>query len=170
MEQSPSSEAGQSSQLVKKFPTFVCNPTVPYRIHKCPPPIPILSQLHPVPTTPSDFLKIHLNIILPPTSGSPQRPLSLRFPHQHPVHSSLFPHTRHMPAHLILLDLTTCTILGEEYRSFSSSLCNFLPSPVTSSLLGPNPLLNTLFSNPLSLCSPLNTLFSHTLSLYSPLN
>src|SRR5215468_9088912 len=60
------------------------------------------------------------------------------------------------PAQLILLDLTTCTILGEEYRSFSSSLCNFLHSPVTSSHLGPNTLLNTLFSNTLSLCSSLN--------------
>src|SRR5215471_11386544 len=128
----------------------------PYRTHKCPPPVPIPSQLHPVPTTSSNFLKVHLNIILPPTSGSPQWPLSLRFPHQHPVHPSLLPHTRHMPAHLILLDLTTRTILGEKYRFFSSSLCNFLHSPVTSSLLGPNTLLNTLFSNSLSLCSSLN--------------
>src|SRR5215468_9485111 len=57
-----------------------------------------------VPATPSNFLKNHLNIILPSTSGSPQWPLSLRFPHQHPVHPFLLPHTRHMPAHLILLD------------------------------------------------------------------
>jgi hypothetical protein len=35
-------------------------------------------------------------------------------------------------------------------------LYNFLHCPITSSLLGPNILLNTLFSNTLSLCSSLN--------------
>jgi hypothetical protein len=47
------------------------------------------------------------------------------------------------PVHLILLYLITRTILGE-YRSLSSLLCSFLNSPVTSSLLGPNILLNNL--------------------------
>ena len=60
------------------------------------------------------------------------------------------------PAYLILLDFITRTILGEQYRSLSFSLCSFLHSPVTSSLLGPNILLNTLFSNILSLRSSLN--------------
>ena len=50
----------------------------------------------------------------------------------------------------------TRTIFGKEYRSLSSALCNFLNSPVTSSLLGPNTLLNTPFSNTLSLRSSLN--------------
>ena len=43
--------------------------------------------------------------------------------------------------------------MGEEYKSFSSSLCNLLHSPVTSSFLGPNILLNTMLSNTLSFLS-----------------
>ena len=60
------------------------------------------------------------------------------------------------PAHLILLDFITRTILGEQYKSFSSPLCNLLHSPVTSSLLGPNIPLNTMFSNTRSFLSFLN--------------
>jgi hypothetical protein len=43
-------------------------------------------------------------------------------------------------------------MFGEQYRSSSYSLCSFLHSPVTTSLLGTS-ILNTLFSNILSLRS-----------------
>jgi hypothetical protein len=50
----------------------------------------------------------------------------------------------------------TQTILDDEYRSLSSWLYSFLRSPVILSLLGPNILLNTVFSNIVSLRSSVN--------------
>jgi hypothetical protein len=44
-----------------------------------------------------EALKIHPNIILSSTPGSPQWSLSLRFPHQNPIHAYFLPHPRYMP-------------------------------------------------------------------------
>ena len=59
------------------------------------------------------------------------------------------------PAHLSHLDLRFLIMLDEEYNACSSVLCNFLYSPVISSLLATNIFLCTLFLNTLNLCSSL---------------
>ena len=77
MEQSTSWEATRFSAS-QEIPRILWIPKVHYCMQRCRPPLPILSQLDSVHTPKSYFLKIHLNIILPSTTGSPKWPLSLR--------------------------------------------------------------------------------------------
>ena len=66
--------------------------------------------------------------------------LSFVFPHQNYINISTLPIYAKCHTHLILLHLISRTILGMQYGSWSSSVCSFLHSPATSSLLGPNNL------------------------------
>ena len=113
-------------------------PKVHHRVYKRPSPVPILSQINPLHASTSHFLKIHLNIFLTSMPESYKWSPSLRFPHQNPVRTSPLPHACYMPPpHLKSLDLII-RISGEEYRSLSSTSCNFLHSPVILFLLGQN--------------------------------
>ena len=84
----------------------------------------------------SHFLKIHFSVILglPSSffpSGLPTK--SMYAPLLSPIRSAC-------PANLIF-DFITRTILGEQYRSLSSSLCSFLHSPLRPKYSPQHPIL-----------------------------
>ena len=129
-------------QLVKKFPAFhgtrrfiTALTSVRHLSLSWASPIHYIYP-HPTSWRSNLILSTHLRLGLPSgllPSGFPTK--TLYTPLSSPIRATC-------PSHLILLDFITRTKLGEEYRSFSSSLWNLLYSPVTSSLLGPNILLN----------------------------
>ena len=94
MEQGPSWEAKRFSAC-QEIPRISWNQNDHYRIHNCQPPVPVLSQFDPIQTPIYHFLKIHLNIIVPSTYGSPKWSLSLKFPKKACIRLSPKPHSLH---------------------------------------------------------------------------
>jgi len=85
------------------------------------------------------------------------------FPTKTPYASLFSPTRATCPVHITLLNFVTRTEFGGEKRSGGFALCNCLYPRVTSSLLGQNTFINTLFSNITAcvLSSPLRDRFSH---------
>ena len=84
-------------QLVKKFPAFhgtrsFITALTSARHLSYPGP----AQTNPYTHIP--LLDILSNIVHPSTPRPPQWSLSLRFPHQHPIHPPLLTHMRHIPS------------------------------------------------------------------------
>ena len=122
-----------------KFPVFYGTQRLPHsQMHATYPyPKPDQSSPYPPYTSWSSILVwlSHLSLGLPSAlflSGLPTKSLYA------PLHSTI---RATCPRHLIHLDLITRIKFGWRYRSLSSSLCTFLHSHVTSSLLGPNILI-----------------------------
>jgi hypothetical protein len=102
------------TQSVKNVLLSLWNLKVHYHVHKIPPTDPTLSQLNPVRPIDSYLPKVHLNVIFLPTPRSSQWSLTFGPRNQNLVNTS--PMRATCPAHLILLDLITLTLSGDEYR------------------------------------------------------
>ena len=124
-----------------------------------------LENIDPGHTPTPHFLKIHLNIILPSTSGSPQWSLCLTFTHQNTEHATPQTHYMHRPSH--------SSRFYQPHNMWGitgSSLCSFLHCPVTSSPIGPNILLNALFSNTICHVVQISTLINFPSTTFEDLN
>jgi len=78
--------------LVQKFPGFYWTRMFVTAFIKKPDTCAYFEPDQPSSRSPSNFMKILFNIILPSMPGSSKWPLSLRFPHKIPVGSSPLPH------------------------------------------------------------------------------
>jgi hypothetical protein len=136
---------------VQEIPCLLWNLKIYYRVYNSPLLVPIMRQMNLFHVFPPYFHNNNSNIILLSTPRSPGSPFNVRFFDKNFVWISYLSHSCYMPRPLILLDLITLIIFGEVYKLRSSSLLSLLPPPTTSSLLGWNNILSTLFSNTLNL-------------------
>jgi hypothetical protein len=95
-----------------EIPRLTWNPKVHYRVHKIPPLVPILSQMHPVHTFPHYSSNRHSNIILTSTLRSYNRSLSSMFPCHIFYTFIIYPVRATCPAHSLFLD--TLSLSGEK--------------------------------------------------------
>jgi hypothetical protein len=139
-------------QLVKKMQAFYGTRRF---ITAFTPTVSILSQLHPAYTPTSYSLKIHLSFCHL-RLGLPSGLFPLSFPTK-TLHTPLpSPSDLHTPPIPFFSILSPAQLWVRSAYHGDLHFQVFFRSPVTSSLLGPNILLNTLHSNTLNLRSSLN--------------
>jgi hypothetical protein len=152
MEHSPSWETNRSSAS-QEIPCTLWNLKVHCHVHKHLSPVRIPNQSNPVDACPSHFFKINFTSIFPSMPNLPSCLFISGLPTK-TLYAPLLSQIRAVcSTHLIILDLITWMIFGEQYRAYGCSLCSLLHSPVTLSLLDQSIFLSTLLLNILSLYS-----------------
>ena len=164
IQHSPCSQANRFSAS-QEIPRILWNPKFHHRIYNCPPPVPILSQINLAHAPTSLFFKVPFKYYFPIYAWVSQATLFSRFLLYTTLLSAIHDTC---PAHLILLYLITRKIPGKEYRSLSYSLCNFLHSPVTPSLLGNKNTTIQLYIHIRKHGTRFKKLISFNLILYGP--
>jgi hypothetical protein len=126
-----------------EIPRILWNPKVHYSVHKSPLPVTVLSPMNTIHIPKTYFPKIHTNVVLQST------PMSCQWsPPNQKVVCTPQPRARYIPrpSHYPCFDHPNNT--GRRIQTMQLLIMQlFLQPPVTSSLLGPNILLSTLFSN-----------------------
>ena len=151
MKQSPSRES-DSFLAIQKIRCVYPKLKVHYRIHKRPPPVPILSQIITV-LGPFSFFKFPFHLLLPHMPRSSKFSLSHKFPQHNIIGIHHLPHTCYMPRppHTFAFD-------NRHNIWWWVDIIKLLSS-VTFSLLDPNSILNTTCPQSISLPAVWETKF-----------